>query len=394
MTCSDLNRVLASSLQALERAGLRRVLRPMGPRRDGVVMLNGRAVVDCSSNDYLGLASDPRLLEAARTQLGGRELGVGAARLISGNREEHGRLEQALATFKGTEDALLFGSGYLANVGVVPALVAQGDGIYADSLNHASLIDGCRLSRGTVEVYAHRDLEDLERRLAGSAHRYRHRWIVTDGVFSMDGDLAPLPDLVDLAARFDAWLYVDDAHATGVLGKTGGGSSEHWGLAAPPEITMGTLGKALGTTGAFVAASATVIEFLRHRARTFVFTTGTPTCLSAAASVALTILHTDPALLGRLRSNVAIARGALRSKGIDVGGDAATPILPIVLGSSARTSQVGEALLQSGYLVGTIRPPTVPPNTARLRITVSAVHDPRQLTGLADVLSVALGKAS
>lgn len=398
LTGMSLDAWLQGSLAALDRAGLRRVLRRASARhgQGAILTVAGREVVDCSSNDYLGLASHPAVVATLAAAAAVGEAGAGAARLISGNREAHEALETELAAFKGTAAALLFGSGYLANVGAIPALMDRGDGIYADRLNHASLIDGCRLSRATTEVIDHVRVEAFDQALAASAQRYRRRWIVVDSVFSMDGDLAPLADLSALAARYDAWLYVDDAHATGVLGATGRGSAEHWGLgaypgASPPiAVTMGTLGKALGVCGAFVAGSATLIEYLRHRARTFVYTTGTPAWMAEAVRAALRVVQQEPARLARLRANIAHCRQALTDRGVVVGGDPATPILPIPIGSSERTSAVGEALFQRGFLVGAIRSPTVPVNGARLRITVSAAHEPEQLTALADAVAAVL----
>ncbi len=378
---------LAHSLAALERAGLRRVLTRTEARHGVSLLVEGRPVIDFSSNDYLGLASDPAVVDSLRRGLLEGEVGAGAARLISGNRTDHDALEQDLADFKGTPAALLFGSGYLANLGTLPALADQGDGIYADELNHASLIDGCRLSRATTIVYPHADPEALRKRLAESAHRFRRRWIVTDGVFSMDGDIAPLRDLQSLAREHEAWVYVDDAHGTGVLGAGGRGTVEHWGLCQDgPEVVMGTLGKALGVCGAFVTGTTTLVDYLRHRARTFVYTTGTPAPLARATRSALVQARTRPDLRSTLQANVGRLRSAMVDRGIAVGGDPATPILPVHIGASDTTTVLGSTLLARGFLVGAIRPPTVPVNQARLRITVSAAHTGPQLDALAEVL--------
>ncbi len=378
---------LARSLAALDRAGLRRVLPRLEARHGVSLLVQGRPVIDFSSNDYLGLASDPAVIDSVRLGLLDGEVGAGSARLISGNRLEHDALERELADFKGAASALLFGSGYLANLGTLPALADQGDGIYADGLNHASLIDACRLSRATTLVYPHADPAALRTRLAESAHRFRRRWIVTDGVFSMDGDIAPLRDLLMLAHEYEAWVYVDDAHGTGVLGEGGRGTVEHWGLCeGPPDVVMGTLGKALGVSGAFVTGTDTLVEYLRHRARTFVYTTGTPAPLARATRTALERVRTDPQLRNTLRGNVSRLRSALADRGIAVGGDPATPILPVRIGGSEATASLGSALLSRGFLVGAIRSPTVPVNQARLRITVSAAHTGPQLDALAEVL--------
>lgn len=378
---------LARSLAALDRAGLRRVLTRMEARHGVSLLVQGRPVIDFSSNDYLGLASDPAVVDSLRRGLLEGEVGAGAARLISGNRLEHDALERELADFKGAASALLFGSGYLANLGTLPAVADQGDGIYADELNHASLIDGCRLSRATTLVYRHADPGALRAHLAESAHRFRRRWIVTDGVFSMDGDIAPLRDLLTLAREYEAWVYVDDAHGTGVLGEGGRGTVEHCGLCEdPPEVVMGTLGKALGVSGAFVTGTDTLVEYLRHRARTFVYTTGTPAPLARATRTALAQARTRPDLRETLRESVSRLRRALAERGIAVGGDPATPILPVHIGGSEATAALGSALLSRGFLVGAIRSPTVPVNQARLRITVSAAHTGPQLDALAEVL--------
>ena len=275
--------VLDEELQALQSAGLRRMLRPVQQRQAGTVLFNGERVADFASNDYLGLASDPRIARAATAVLQAEGTGAGAARLISGNHPVHESLERELARFKGCEHALLYPTGYMVNIGVIPALVGANDVIYSDELNHASLIDGCRLSKATLRVFPHCDVTALTAQLEADRGRFGRALIVVEGVFSMDGDLFPLDALVDIAGRFGAWTYVDDAHGTGVLGATGAGAIEHFGVTGRIDVVVGTLGKALGTTGAWVAGSQTLIEFLTSRSRSFIFTTGSPPAMAAAA---------------------------------------------------------------------------------------------------------------
>jgi 8-amino-7-oxononanoate synthase len=386
-----MDEVLARELDTLERAGLRRVLRNVEDRRGAEVMLEGRKAVDFSSNDYLGLAGDPRLAEAAQEQLH-QGIGAAAARLLSGNHPLHVSLEAELARFKGTERTLLFASGYAANLGAIPALVGKRDVIYADTLNHASLIDATRLSRAEIRTFAHRDLAALRRMLEEDTGKFRRRLIVVDGVFSMDGDVFPLDQLAPLAREFGAWTYVDDAHATGVLGANGRGSAEYCGVEGEIDVIMGTLGKALGTTGAFVAGSATVIEFLMNRARAFVFTTGTPPVLAAATLAALEIVRNEPWRREQLRENARRLRHGLAAMGWPTDGADDGYIIPVVIGETEKTMRVGTALREAGYLAGAVRPPTVPLGTSRLRLMVSAAHTPEQLDGLLLALRETLPK--
>lgn len=381
---------LARELSTLSRAGLRRALRPAEGRRPGTVRVDRRELVDFSANDYLGLAADGRVAEAARAALAGEALGAGAARLISGDHPLHEALERDLARFKQTDAALLFGSGYLANVGAIPALVGRRDVIYADALNHASLIDGCRLSRAEMRVFPHVDLDALERMLATDRGRFRRRLIVVDGVFSMDGDLAPLGALVGLARAHDAWTYVDDAHGTGVLGAGGRGSAEHWGVEGSVDVVMGTLGKALGTAGAFVCGSHTVVDYLLNRARAFIFTTATPPALAAAAAEALRIVRQEPWRRTQLRVNAQRLREGLASQGHSIPGPSDGHIVPVHVGEADLTVRIGAALRDRGLLVAAVRPPTVPLASSRLRITLSAAHTAEQIDALLTALSETL----
>lgn len=383
---------LRDSLERLDRSGLRRELARIERRSGGRIVRDGRTLVDFSSNDYLGLASDPRLAEALAAAARAGGTGAGAARLISGNHPLHRELEEALAVFKRSEAALLFASGFVANVGVIPALAGDGDIIYSDRLNHASVVDGCRLSRARVKVFPHADLGALGRMLREDQASDGRRWIVVDGVFSMDGDLFPLDRLVELAEAHGARTYVDDAHGTGVLGATGRGSTEHWGVEGRIDVVMGTLGKALGTSGAFVAGSSDLREWLLNRARSFVFTTGTPPALAAATLEALRIVEAEPERRERLQHNADRLREGLDAMGFEGGGGApAGHITPLVIGDPAETLRVGRSLLDRGFHVGTIRPPAVPDGTSRLRISVSAAHGPHQIEGLLEALEDTLG---
>lgn len=387
---SSMERALAQELAALERAGLRRTLRALHGRDGASVADKTRVLRDFSSNDYLGLASDPRLALAAATALERAGTGAAAARLISGHHELHDELERAIARFTGTDAALLFPSGYSANTGTIPALVGHRDAIYSDVLNHASLIDGCRLSRADVHVIPHADIATLERALERQRGRYRRRLIVVEGIYSMDGDLYPLDALVPLARRHDAWIYLDDAHGMGVLGSTGRGSGEHWGVADAIDVVMGTLGKACGVAGAFVAGSRSLVDYLTNRARAFVYTTGSPPALAAAALAALEIVAHEPERRARLRANARRLRAGLAACGRPAAGPDDGHIVPVVIGASEATMGVGAALEAAGFLVGAIRPPTVPEGSARLRITVSAAHDAAAIDQLLDVLAAAL----
>jgi len=377
-------------MSTIDRAGLKRVMRPVERRAGVELLLDGRSVVDFSSNDYLGLAGDPRIARSAADALESGSTGAAAARLISGTQPVHMQLEREIAEFKGLPAALLFASGYAANTGTIPALVGRRDVIYTDRLNHASLIDGARLSRAEVRVFPHMDIASLRSMLEADAGQFRRRLIVVDGVFSMDGDVFPLADLVPLAREFDAWTYVDDAHATGVLGAEGRGSAEYCGVDGEIDVSMGTLGKAIGTIGAYVAGSPLLIEYLMNRARAFVFTTAAPPALAAATLEALRIVRSEPQRRVQLVDNARYLRARLSSIGLAPGGETDGYIVPLVLGGSERTTLIGNALCEAGYLVGAVRPPTVPLGQSRLRITVSAAHNHVHIDGLIEALGAVL----
>ena len=387
---SALDADLSQRLADLERAGLRRVLRGVERGTGAEVRIDGTGAIDFSSNDYLGLAADPRIARAAARALAETGTGAGAARLISGNHPLHERLEREIAAFEGAPAALLFASGYAANTGVIPALVGRGDAVYSDALNHASLIDGCRLSRAELRVFPHADLHALDGMLRQDAGRFARRMIVVDGVFSMDGDLFPLDRLVELARAHGAWTYVDDAHGTGILGPNGRGAAEHFGGEDAVDVRMGTLGKALGTAGAFIAGSERLREWLLNRARPFVFTTGTPPALAAATLEALRIVRDEPWRRARLRENAHRLRDGLAAFGHVVPGEADGHIVPVLTGDAEGTMRIGAALRERGFMVGAVRPPTVPPGGSRLRITLSAAHTAEQIGGLLDALRTEL----
>jgi 8-amino-7-oxononanoate synthase len=388
---SSLEAFASEGLSQLADAGLYRTLRTVELRAGATVVIDGRTVVDFSSNDYLGLASDRRVIGAAIRALQCNPGGSGASRLISGNFALHETLERKLAEFKRAPAALLFGSGYLANLGCIAALVGRGDALYCDALNHASLIDAARLSRAEVRVFTHLDLDDLDAKLSADAGRFKHRLIVVDSVFSMDGDLFPLADLVTLARRHDAWTYVDDAHGTAVLGETGRGACEHFGVENEIDVVMGTLGKALGTVGAFAIGGAATIDLLRNRARTFVFTTANPPAIAAAAIEALHIVESDLSLRNRLLENsnrlwAGLSR-TVNANYLPRARAGAHHIVPVIVGDARRTVSLGQWLFERGFLVGAIRPPTVPEGSSRLRITISASHTHEQIDELVSVVS-------
>ncbi len=383
---ATLDAVLRRDLAVLDHADLRRETHPVCARRGAAVSADGRPAIDFSSNDYLGLAGDRRIADATSAALEREGTGAAAARLISGTNELHEQLEAALARFKGTEAALLFASGYAANTGAIPALASRGDIIYADALNHASLIDGCRLSRAEVKIFPHLDVERLGDMLQDDAPHNGRRWIVVDAVFSMDGDLFPLDALVHLAREHGAFTYVDDAHGTAVLGASGRGSAERWNVEHDIDVNMGTLGKAIGTTGAFIAGSQPLRDWLLNRARAFVFTTAAPPALAAGTLEALRIVEAEPWRRDHLRANARAIRDGLRALGFEPTGEADGHIVPVIIREAAETARIGAALREQGLLVGAVRPPTVPLGSSRLRITASAAHTAEQIARLLDAL--------
>ncbi len=376
---------VSERLAELRDRGLYRRLRliegPQGP----TVTLDGRQVLLLCSNNYLGLADRARVREAAAEAALRWGASSGASRLISGNMEPHHQLEERLASFKGYEAALLFGSGYLANTGVIAALAGRGQVVFSDELNHASIVDGCRLSRAETFVYRHADLEHLAwgLRQAGG----RAALVVTDGVFSMDGDVAPLPELLALARLHGARLMVDEAHATGAVGPGGRGSVAAAGLGGEVDVVVGTLGKALGSYGAYTCASTEIVELLINTARPFIFSTAPPPPAIGAAQAALELLEAEPELVERLRANAALLRRSLSAAGLAAGG--ATQVVPIHVGEADTTMALCERALEKGVFAQGIRPPTVPEGTCRLRLTAMATHRTEDLVAAAHMVGVA-----
>jgi 8-amino-7-oxononanoate synthase len=367
---------IREALFELEAAGLlRRPLRISGPQGP-VVQIDGRPVLCLCSNNYLGLADHPALVKAAEASA--REEGVGAAasRLITGTMDAHRYAEAAFADFMGSPAAALFATGYAANLGTVQALVGPGDAVFSDALNHASLIDGARLSRAEVHVYSHRDVDHLEALLRKQRARARRSLIITDSLFSMDGVTAPLREIALLARSFDTGLLVDEAHALGVLGENGKGLSSALGI--EPDVVVGTLGKAFGVAGAFVAASDDIVSLVRNQARSFVYSTAPPPMIARAAVAALQLVREADNARTTLLAHARKLRAALRGLGFHV-PDGTTQILPVWIGDNDRTMQLSAKLLHRDVFVQGIRPPTVPEGTARLRLTPMATHRPDQI---------------
>ena len=382
-------------LERLERDDLLRTLPPPLRAAGTIASVDGRQLINFASNDYLGLASDERLIAAAADACHELGVGRGASPLICGRAEMHARLESRLAEFEQTEAALVFPTGFAANAGTIPTLADEGDAIYSDAKNHASIVDGCRLSRAVCHVYPHGDVHALEKLLrdnvAMGGDHFRRRLIVTDSLFSMDGDLAPLAELGELAERHDAMLLVDEAHATGVFGEHGRGvvehlTAEHPRLHEQVHVRIGTLSKALGAAGGFVCGKASLIDWLANRARTYVFSTAQPASSSAAAIVALEIVAREPQRRRRLLENACRLRHRLSEMGWDL-GPSASQIIPVRIGSAAETMRLVAGLRERGLWVGGIRPPSVPADQSQLRIGLSAAHTDEMLEALVAALA-------
>lgn len=368
--------------QSLNRYRVRPIVQsPQSPD----IRVNGQRLTAFCSNDYLGLANHPKVIEAFQQAANRYGVGSGASHLVCGHSDEHHKLEKELADFTGRERALLFSTGYMANLGVVNALMGRGDAIFEDRLNHASLLDAGLLSGARFQRFRHNDVAHLRKQLQASD--VRHRMIVVDGVFSMDGDLAPLPELAQLAQEFDAWLMVDDAHGLGCLGATGAGCLEHFGLNEEQvPILMGTLGKAFGSFGAFVAGSETLIESLIQFARPYIYTTALPPAVAAATRAALRLVREEGERREHLQNLVQRFRAGAQSLGLEL-WPSVSAIQPIIVGDDARALRLTEALRRRGFWISAIRPPTVPEGTARLRVTLSAAHTEAQVDGLLEALA-------
>lgn len=364
---------LEVELERIKTSHLFRSLRRVSSDQSSRIIIDGKEYISLCSNNYLGLANHPALKEASIAAIRNYGTSAAASRLVSGNMELHERLEEMTAAFKGAAAVLAFNTGYMANAGLLQAVAKEGDALFSDALNHASIIDGCRLSRAKVFIYHHRDVGHLRSLLSG-ASGYRRKIIVTDSVFSMDGDIAPLHDISKIAAEHDALLVVDDAHATGVMGKRGGGSFEHFGIPAGDAIQMGTYSKALGSFGAYIAGPREVREYLINKARTFIYTTALPASVVAASIAAIKILQEGNELLSKLWENTRLFREGLISLGFNT-MNSETPIIPVLTGDVEKTVLFSERLYEHRIYAVPIRPPTVPEGGCRIRTTITAAHN-------------------
>jgi 8-amino-7-oxononanoate synthase len=370
-------------LNALDEQGLRRHLAVRNSRQSATIQIDRRELINFSSNDYLGLAAEISV-EKICAFVANRGWGSGASPLITGRGSLHSQLEIALAEFEQTEAALLFSSGYAANIGAITSLAGKGDVIFSEAKNHASIVDGCRLSGARVQVYPHCDIDYL-RMMLPQAKGFRRRLMVTDGLFSMDGDLAPLCDLAGLAEEYDSMLMVDDSHATGVFGEQGRGTTEHWGVEDAVHVRVGTLSKAAGSIGGFVAGSRALIDWLSNRARTYFFSTAAPEAIAAAGLAGLEKIRTEPHRRTELLENSTELRRRLLSQGWDV-GESESQIVPVIIGEPNETMRLASELRERGFLVPGIRPPSVPAGQSLLRISLSYAHSADQVERLVEAL--------
>ncbi len=369
---------IPGELEALKEAGLYVHIRTLESPQGAWIVVDGKKVLNLCSNNYLGLANDPRLREAAKEAVDRFGVGPGAVRTIAGTQSLHLELEKTLAEFKGAEAVISFQSGFNANLATIPALVGRGDAIFSDELNHASIIDGCRLSRAEIIRYAHNDPEDLRKKLEEARGNYRRMLIVTDGVFSMDGDIAPLPAIADLADAFGAILMVDDAHGEGVLGRGGRGIVDHFNLHGRVDVEVGTLSKAFGVVGGYVAGSQQLIDYLRQKARPFLFSSAVTPPDVAASLAAARILSESTELVDRLWENTRYFKEGMKAAGFDI-GRSETPITPVMLGEAKLAQTFSRRLFEEGIFAQAIGYPTVPRGKARIRVMISASHSKEDL---------------
>jgi len=368
---------LASEIQALRDQGTYRRLRVLDDEQKARTSIDHRVVVNLSSNNYLGLTTHPKLRERAVEAIRTRGVGSGSVRTIAGTMDVHLQLERKLAEFKRTEAAVVFQSGFAANAGTVAAILGRDDAIVSDELNHASIIDGARLSRATIKVFPHRDVS-AARRIVEELPRTQRKLLISDGVFSMDGDLGALPDLCDLAEEFGCIMMVDDAHASGVFGQQGRGTIDHFGLHGRVDVQVGTLSKALGVLGGYVAGSRSLIEFLYHRARPFLFSTSHPPAVAAACLAAIEVMETEPDLMNQLWENTRFFKSGLQALGFDTGASE-SPITPVIVGEATLAMALSDQLFEKGVFAQGIGFPTVPHGKARVRTIVTATHTRDQL---------------
>ena len=379
---------LDDELFGLEKKGLYRTLRTCSKFKSSKLVLDEKELINFSSNDYLGLAGDPVLREAACDAIEKYGCSSTASRLMCGNLALNEELEKRIAGFKRTEAALIFSSGYMANIGVISALMGRQDVIFADKDNHASLVDGCILSRAKLIRYPHKNIKSLERILK-DAGKYSRRLIVTDSLFSMDGDIAPLPEIIELANTYDCMVMIDDAHATGVLGRTGRGSAEYFDIPEEAiDIHMGTFGKALGSFGAYVAGSRKLKELLINKARSFIFSTALPPSVIGSVIAAISILEMDNTRIKMLNKNAGYFRNQLQKEGFNI-LDTKSQIIPLIVGGNEKAIQLSRFLSQNGIFALAIRPPTVPQNTARIRFSITAVHSKEELSYAIEIIKKA-----
>ncbi|WP_299288733.1 glycine C-acetyltransferase [Thermoflexus sp.] len=369
---------IREELQALQEQGLYIHIRTIQSAQGPWLIVDGRRVLNFCSNNYLGLANHPRMREAARQAVEKYGVGPAAVRTIAGTLDLHLILEEKLARFKGVEAAISFQSGFNANLATIPALVGEGDAIFSDELNHASIIDGCRLSRARIIRYAHNDPGDLEAKIREHLGTFRRGLIVTDGVFSMDGDIAPLPEIVEIAERYHLMLMVDDAHGEGVLGRGGRGIVDHFGLHGRVDIEVGTLSKAFGVVGGYVAGRREIVEWLRQRGRPFLFSSAMTAADTAACIAAVEILEESTELVDRLWENTRYFKEEMRRLGFDL-GQSVTPITPVMLGDAHLAQTFSRRLFEEGVFAQAIGYPTVPRGKARIRVMISAAHSREDL---------------
>ena len=376
---------ISDELERIEKSGLYRELNIVESAQGTHLEIKGKTYLSFCSNNYLGIANNPLVIKAVKDAVGKYGWGVGASRLVSGNMRLHEVLEGEISKFKGKEASIVFPTGYMANIGAISSLVSKGDLVICDKLNHASIIDGCRLSGADFRVYPHCDMKKLENILK-KATKYSRKLIVTDTVFSMDGDIAPLPDIVRIAHKYKAMVMADEAHGTGVFGKRGGGVVEHFNLSKKVDIVMGTLSKAVGSLGGYVTGGTDLINFLRNKARPFMYTTALPPAVCAASIAGINLIQENPSLRTSLWNNVRYLKKELELLNFNV-IPSESPIIPIMIGDAKKAVDMSKLLYKKGILIPAIRPPTVPARSSRLRMTVMSTHTRKDLERLLEVLS-------
>jgi len=379
---------IEDDLTRIREKDLFRVLTELETGQAPEITIDGKSYILLGSNGYLGLSVDPVVKKAASEALEKYGTGSGGSRLVSGSTDLHHELEDRIARFKKTEAAILFSSGYLANVGTVSSLVGEGDVVYSDELNHASIIDGCRLSKADIKIYQHLDADHLESLLREDSDRKCRKLVVTDTVFSMDGDIAPLPEITGLSEKYGAMLMVDEAHATGVLGRRGSGATEHFGVEARVPVVMGTLSKAVGSLGGYVAGSRRLVDFIRNRVRSYIFDTSLPAPSLAASLAAIDIIENEPERRERLWTLIRRFKSGIEGMGLKVmPSDSA--IIPVLVGEAAPALRFASVLRERGVYTPAVRPPSVPPGMCRIRVTIMATHTEHQIDAALDAFKAA-----